>query len=123
MKSFASTVLFAFVASACAASAPSSPSGRLPPQVIQSVVRGSFGPMRVCYEQGLRNNGELTGRVTTKFVIDPDGTVRMVADAGSDLPDPKVVECVVRTFGTLQFPQPEGGPVTVVYPIMFHPGD
>jgi hypothetical protein len=30
---------------------------------------------------------------------------------------------VVRGFGNLSFPQPEGGMVTVVYPIMFNPGD
>ena len=32
-------------------------------------------------------------------------------------------QCVVRGFGNLSFPQPEGGIVTVVYPIMFNPGD
>ena len=31
--------------------------------------------------------------------------------------------CVVRGFYGLSFPQPEGGIVTVVYPIMFNPGD
>ena len=45
------------------------------------------------------------------------------ADGGSDLPDQSVVQCVVRGFGNLSFPQPEGGMVTVVYPIMFNPGD
>jgi hypothetical protein len=29
---------------------------------------------------------------------------------------------VVRSFYGLSFPQPEGGIVTVVYPIMFSPG-
>ena len=44
-------------------------------------------------------------------------------DGGSDLPDQGVVGCVVRGFGNLSFPQPEGGIVTVVYPIIFNPGD
>jgi hypothetical protein len=47
----------------------------------------------------------------------------MTADGGSDLPDQSVVQCVVRGFGNLSFPQPEGGMVTVVYPIIFNPGD
>jgi hypothetical protein len=44
-------------------------------------------------------------------------------DGGSDIPDSGVVQGVVRGFGNLSFPQPEGGMVTVVYPILFNPGD
>ena len=97
--------------------------GRLPPEVIQRIVRQNFGRFRLCYENGLRNNPNLQGRVTVKFVIDRSGAVAMTADGGSDLPDQGVVQCVVRGFGNLSFPQPEGGMVTVVYPIMFNPGD
>jgi FHA domain len=97
--------------------------GRLPPEVIQRIVRQNFGRFRLCYENGMRNNPNLQGRVTVKFVIDRSGAVAMQADGGSDLPDQGVVQCVVRGFGNLSFPQPEGGMVTVVYPIMFNPGD
>ena len=45
-----------------------------------------------------------------------------VGNGGSDLPDNGVVSCVVRAFYGLSFPQPEGGIVTVVYPIMLSPG-
>jgi hypothetical protein len=97
--------------------------GRLPPEVIQRIVRQNFGRFRLCYENGMRNNPNLQGRVTVKFIIDRSGAVSMTADGGSDLPDQGVVQCVVRGFGNLSFPQPEGGQVTVVYPIMFNPGD
>jgi hypothetical protein len=63
------------------------------------------------------------GRVTVKFVIDRSGAVSLTANDRSDLPDQVVVNCVVRGFGNLSFPQPDGGMVTVVYPIMFSPGD
>jgi hypothetical protein len=33
--------------------------------------------------------------------------------------DPAVSACVVRAFYGLSFPQPEGGIVTVTYPIRF----
>jgi hypothetical protein len=59
--------------------------------------------------------------VTTSFVIGRDGAVTSATDAGSDLPDPSVVSCVVRAFYGLSFPQPEGGIVTVKYPITFSP--
>jgi hypothetical protein len=93
------------------------------PSTIQRVVRAGFPRLRRCYEAGLQNNTELRGMVSTKFVIDVDGTVPMTADAGSDLPDATVIRCVLRGFGVLRFPPPEGGRVTVVYPIMFAPGD
>ena len=47
--------------------------GRLPPEVIQRIVRQNFGRFRLCYENGLRNNPNLQGRVTVKFVIDRSG--------------------------------------------------
>jgi len=97
--------------------------GRLPPEVIQRIVRQNFGRFRLCYENGLRNNPALAGRVSVKFVIDRSGSVSTSGDGGSDLADPGVVSCVVRGFGNLSFPQPEGGIVTVVYPILFSPGD
>jgi hypothetical protein len=96
-------------------------SGRLPPEVIQRIVRQNFGRFRLCYENGLRNNPNLQGRVSVRFVITRQGTVSNVS-GGGDLPDGGVVSCVTRAFYGLTFPQPEGGIVTVGYPIMFQPG-
>lgn len=95
-------------------------SGRLPPESIQRIVRLNFGRFRVCYERGLAKNPELAGRVVTKFVIGRDGAVSAASNAGSDLPDAEVISCIVRSFYPLAFPQPEGGIVTVTYPITFH---
>lgn len=94
-------------------------SGRLPPESIRVVVRTNFGRFRGCYTEGLLRNSKLRGRIATRFVIARDGSVREVADAGSDLPDAKVVACVVDAFKGLAFPQPEGGIVVVTYPIVF----
>jgi hypothetical protein len=97
--------------------------GRLPPEVIQRIVRMNFGRFRLCYESGLRSNPALQGRVAVRFVIDREGAVSTVSDGGSDIPDRSVASCVVRSFGGLSFPKPEGGIVTVVYPIVFSPGE
>lgn len=97
-------------------------SGRLPPEVIQRIVRQNYGRFRLCYEQGLSKNPNLEGRATVRFVIGRDGSVSNVSNGGSDIPDSGVVQCVVKNFYGLSFPQPEGGIVTVVYPIMFSPG-
>jgi hypothetical protein len=96
-------------------------SGRLPPETVQRIVRQNFGRFRACYEGGLMHNPTLAGTVTTRFVIGRDGAVGAVANAGSSLPDNDVVSCVARSFYGIGFPQPEGGIVTVTYPIVFSP--
>jgi len=60
--------------------------GRLPPEVIQRIVRQNFGRFRLCYENGARTAPSLKGRVSVRFVIDRTGAVVGAADAGSDLP-------------------------------------
>jgi len=93
--------------------------GRMPKEVIQRIVRQNFGRFRLCYQDGLRVDPNLTGRVQVKFVIDRTGAVSLAQDAGgSELPG-NVVQCVVRGFNNLSFPAPEGGIVTVQYPIIF----
>ena len=96
--------------------------GHLAPEVIQRVVRQNFGRFRACYENGLRLNPNLTGRVTARFVIDRTGAVSNAANGGSDLPDSKVVSCVVSQFYGITFPAPDNGIVTVSYPLMLTPG-
>ena len=97
-------------------------SGRLPSEVVQRIVRQNYGRFRMCYENGLRGNPNLSGRVTARFVIGRDGAVANVANGGSDLPDSGVVACVVQAFYGLSFPTPDNGVVRVSYPIMFSPG-
>lgn len=97
-------------------------SGHLPPEVIQRIVRQNYGRFRGCYESGLGANPNLTGRVTARFIIDREGMVSNAANGGSDLPDSKVVSCVLSQFYGISFPPPENGIVTVTYPIMFTPG-
>ncbi|MFZ5892653.1 MAG: AgmX/PglI C-terminal domain-containing protein [Myxococcota bacterium] len=97
-------------------------SGRLPPEVVQRIVRQNFGRFRACYQTGLSRNPNLEGRVAARFVISRDGSVSNVANGGSDLPDASVVSCVLSAFYGLSFPQPENGIVTVTYPMMLSPG-
>jgi hypothetical protein len=95
--------------------------GRLPPEVIRRIVRQNNSRFRLCYEQGLKNSPGLQGRISVRFVIGRDGKVATVS-ATDDLANPSVRECVVNVFRTLRFPQPEGGIVTVSYPLVFSPG-
>jgi hypothetical protein len=95
--------------------------GHLPAEVIQRIVRQNDGRYRFCYENGLKANPNLQGRVTVRFLIDRAGAVAVASDAGSDIPDEAVRRCVVSSFTALSFPAPDSGVVTVVYPIVFSP--
>lgn len=95
--------------------------GHLPPEVIQRIVRQNFGRFTFCYQNGLKTNPNLEGRVTVKFIIGRDGAVQLSADGGSDIPDASVKQCVVSSFAGMSFPAPDNGMVTVVYPLMFTP--
>jgi hypothetical protein len=97
--------------------------GHIAPAVIQRVVRAAFGDLRRCYEDGIRTRPNVVGRVTVKLVIDTDGHVAFAKAEASDLPDRTVVDCLVDRMRKMQFPSPEGGSVTVVYPIVFSTGD
>lgn len=98
---------------------PCSVNGRLPPEAVQRIVRANFGRFRDCYEQGLAKSPDLAGRVAVRFVIGTEGAVTETALADADLPDAAVRSCVVETYKGLAFPKPEGGTVTVIYPIVF----
>lgn len=97
--------------------------GRLPAEVIQRIVRMNHGRFRNCYENALRTNPSLGGRVAVRFVIGRDGGVSLASDGGSDLPDEGVRQCVIRSFYTLSFPSPDNGTVRVTYPLIFTPGE
>lgn len=92
--------------------------GHLPPEIVQRVVRQNFGRMRMCYEAGLARNPSLEGRISVKFVIDRTGSVAMVSTTERSLPDSDVASCVERAFKAMSFPEPEGGIVTVIYPLV-----
>ncbi len=96
-------------------------SGRLPPEVVQRIVRQNFGRFRGCYEAELGRSANASGRVTTRFKIATDGSVKDVTDGGSEIPSRTFRDCIQKAFAALSFPVPEGGPVTVVYPLVFAP--
>ena len=97
--------------------------GRLPSEVIQRIVRQNAGRFRACYASALRTNPSLEGRVEVRFMIDRGGQVSTAQDGASDLPNESVRSCIVRSFYDLSFPAPEGGTVTVVYPLALSPAD
>jgi hypothetical protein len=87
---------------------------------VRAVVRSSFPRLRACYEAALSKDPTLAGHVKARIVIGSEGRVASVAADSSNLPDP-VVRCVLDELGKLVFPRPDGGSLTVLYPVAFAP--
>jgi outer membrane biosynthesis protein TonB len=94
-------------------------SGRLDRSVIAERVRARHGRFRLCYEQALARDRTLRGRISVRFVIGRDGTVSNASNGGTELADSAMTSCVISAFYGLSFPAPEGGIVTVLYPLIF----
>ena len=93
--------------------------GSLSKEVIRRVVRRHINEVKFCYEQQLNARPDLQGRVTTRFVISPTGSVQSAMVANSSLRNQAVESCIVRAVRRWTFPAPDGGGVVVVnYPFL-----
>jgi TonB family protein len=93
--------------------------GSLSKEVIRRVVHRHINEVKFCYEQQLNARPDLQGRVTTKFVISPTGSVQSAMVDSSTLRNEAVESCIVRAVRRWTFPAPDGGGVVVVnYPFL-----
>lgn len=93
--------------------------GSLSKEVIRRVVRRHINEVKFCYEQQLNARPDLQGRVTTRFVISPTGSVQSAMVADSSLRNAAVESCIVQAVRRWTFPAPDGGGVVVVnYPFL-----
>lgn len=85
---------------------------------VRGTVEGNRHLFDFCYQEGLKRNRFLQGRVAAKFEILPDGTVSGLTNGGSDFPGPEVISCVFGSFAGLRFVPPDQT-VTVIIPLSF----
>lgn len=91
---------------------------------IHAIVTEHRGPVRACYEAARKQLPDLRGRLTIKFVIDPEGKVKSAEHnlERSDIKAPAVVKCAIDTISGLTFPpHPKGLETTVNFPFDFKP--
>ncbi len=97
-------------------------SGGLSREDIRRVVQRHLPEVRHCYEQALMVRPDLEGRVSERFVIQPDGRVQGVVLADSSMHNGEVESCVTQAVARWSFPQTES-PTIVTYPFTFVPGN
>lgn len=96
--------------------------GSLSREVIRREIGRHRNEIRFCYEQGLRSQPGLEGRVTTRFIISTSGAVSAATATG--LRHRETESCVAQAVRRMSFPVPEGsGIVSVTYPFVFRPSE
>jgi FecR protein len=100
------------------------------PKYIQSVVRDQYFPLaKQCYSDALERNPKLGGKFEMSFTILGDPKIGGVVDdlkttPATTIDDTEMLTCMRESMMAVSFDAPpEGGSVTVVYPIVFSPGD
>jgi hypothetical protein len=96
---------------------------RIPPEIVMRPIRARAPCFRACYEAARHRNPSTEGRVGVQFVIELDGWVRAAHVRLDETGDRGLAECIARQFVGLQYPQPDGGRITVVYPVVLAPSD
>lgn len=90
-------------------------------QKLAAFVRARMGLIKACYENALKRNPGLKGKLSIRFTILETGGVSDVQAAVNSLGSPEVAACIVNTMRTWRTQFKPSGPVTVEYPFVFAP--
>lgn len=85
-------------------------------------IRENFSDFKVCYEEGLKKQPALEGKIVLDWYIDGSGAVTRAIVKSSTVKDEKVGTCMVDKLKTIKFPAPpEGTEAKIEYPFVFSP--
>jgi len=95
--------------------------GALELEAVDRTIERGYPLFARCYRDGVLRSSDMAGALRLRFVVRADGRIESIADAGSDLSDRQVVDCVAEAFFSLRFPEPKKGNAEVLYRIHFAP--
>jgi outer membrane biosynthesis protein TonB len=88
---------------------------------LSAFVRARMGLIKACYENALKRNPALKGKLALRFTILETGGLSEIAPSVNSLGSPEVASCIINTMRTWRTPFRPSGPVTVEYPFLFAP--
>jgi TonB family protein len=96
--------------------------GSLEKEGIRLVVQQHLEEVRGCYQRELATFPTLAGKITIKFIISPNGSVRSARVGSTRGGNANLAECVAAEVRTWRFDVPNGGGIVLVtYPFIFKP--
>ena len=93
--------------------------GSLDASSIKKVVKRHLTSIKHCYEQELRRNPKMEGKVTVEVTVASTGAVSSADVLSSSLGNNQVEKCMLKTIKRWRFPRPEEGDVIFTYPFIF----
>ncbi len=96
-------------------------SSEIDQQKLAAFVKARQGLIKACYENALKRNPNLKGRVSIRFTILETGGLADIVAAQNALGSPEVASCIVQTMKSWRTQFRPSGPVTVEYPFVFSP--
>jgi hypothetical protein len=90
-------------------------------QKLASFVRARMGLIKACYENALKRNPNLKGKITIRFTILGTGGLQDITAAVNSMGAPDVASCIIGTMKGWRTQFRPTGPVTVEYPFVFSP--
>jgi len=80
-----------------------------------------MGLIKACYENALKRNPGLKGKISIRFTILASGGIADIQAVVNSLGSPEVASCITNTMRTWRTQFHPSGPVTVEYPFVFAP--
>jgi hypothetical protein len=97
-------------------------SGDVDPELVTRALRRQLGRIRGCYEQALRHDPSVAGKVAVAFTLEQSGTVSHVRIDEDTTRSASLRACVIATISSLRLERgPQGGSVDFRYPFVFEP--
>lgn len=88
--------------------------------VVKDVVMSYMPAIRNCYNQELKKDPALAGKVVIRFTVGPKGTITQAVVASSTLKNKEVEGCMLKEVKSWIFPEPRRGEsVDISFPFVF----
>ncbi len=86
---------------------------------IERGIRKHIAEIGSCYEEGLRINPNLYGKIVVSFVISGNHLVDKAEIKSSEMNSVMVEDCIIKIFEKMEFPESRDDNISVNYPLLF----
>lgn len=92
--------------------------GKIDKDSVARVFSRRKGAIKYCYENALRVDQNLKGKVTIRFTIGPAGRITNISATSNSTGNSAVADCIIEKVQGWRFDPPENGSVTFSYPFL-----
>lgn len=94
-------------------------SSEIDQQKLAAFIKARMSAIKGCYENALKRNPNLRGKITIRFTILETGGLADIESATNTMNAADVAACIMGTMRSWRTPFKPSGPVTVEYPFVF----